>query len=114
MSEIKRTPEQQAFLDELIRRGRIWTDRGCPNHPFESFQDSIYCQVCSGTATGFQHQRGSTGGTDPEVRGSIQKIINYNWVSESADYAKHPDDTHIWLDLKRVQRWIEETAKEAL
>lgn len=50
-----------------------------------------------------------------ELRAAIQRIVDYNWPSEAADYERAEDEGndqegHVFEDLVLVNEWLNETA----
>jgi hypothetical protein len=38
--------------------------------------------------------------TPEEVRSALEKVLAYNWADEMEDFNEHPDEDHIYLQLR--------------
>lgn len=38
--------------------------------------------------------------TADEVRAAMESVVSYNWADELADFNEHPDEGHIYLQLR--------------
>jgi hypothetical protein len=42
------------------------------------------------------------------IRAAVQRLVNYNWKDEEADFRAVPSEDHIFTDLVFLQSWLSE------
>lgn len=50
---------------------------------------------------------------NPATREALETILSYLWTGEERSYSEEPRDDHVFLALKTVRTWLEQTAAPA-